>query len=98
MGPISQNVPQHPQCLHGGHHGRQQKVGHSHCVHRHSDKLDDAKSLNDKFPVAPQEGDDNYEEYVDMKMNIRGMKDDIVLNMLRLFAQSCDTRHFTKQY
>eukprot|EP00971_Amphidinium_carterae_P172066 3411586-Amphidinium_carterae.1 len=39
---------------------------------------DMTRSLNDKFPVVLQEGEDNYDEYINMTMNILKIKDDIV--------------------
>eukprot|EP00971_Amphidinium_carterae_P320238 6365749-Amphidinium_carterae.2 len=50
----------------------------SSCSGTSSYTADDTKSLIVWFPVAPEEGYDNCEEYVDMQMNIRKMKDDIV--------------------
>eukprot|EP00971_Amphidinium_carterae_P103002 2038717-Amphidinium_carterae.1 len=40
--------------------------------------VDEVRNLNAKFPIALQEGDDNYDEHLDLTINIRKMKDDIV--------------------
>eukprot|EP00971_Amphidinium_carterae_P297851 5918058-Amphidinium_carterae.1 len=39
---------------------------------------DDTRRLNGRFPVAPQGHADNYDEYVDLTMEIRKKKDDII--------------------
>eukprot|EP00971_Amphidinium_carterae_P274434 5445994-Amphidinium_carterae.1 len=39
---------------------------------------DESRILNNRFPVALQKGDDNYDEYMDLAVNIRKMMDDIV--------------------
>eukprot|EP00971_Amphidinium_carterae_P122147 2418640-Amphidinium_carterae.1 len=41
-------------------------------------RADDTRRLNGRFPVAPQEDADNYDKYVDLTMEIRKKKDDIV--------------------
>eukprot|EP00971_Amphidinium_carterae_P207736 4121892-Amphidinium_carterae.1 len=39
---------------------------------------EDTRRFNGKFQVAPQEDEDNYEEYMELTMEIRKKKDDIV--------------------
>eukprot|EP00971_Amphidinium_carterae_P330478 6463531-Amphidinium_carterae.1 len=38
----------------------------------------EVKKLNTKFPIAAQEGEDDYDEYMDMTVNIQKMRGDIV--------------------
>eukprot|EP00971_Amphidinium_carterae_P085546 1692619-Amphidinium_carterae.2 len=52
--------------------------------------------LNTTYPAAPEEGEDNYDDYLDMRDNIRKMRGDIVsfsqtLNYVLLHATVVNT-------
>eukprot|EP00971_Amphidinium_carterae_P246136 4888573-Amphidinium_carterae.2 len=76
-----QTASQHSQCEHRGHHGRQLVQDFTAW---------DTRRFNTKFPVAPQEDAGSYVEYVDLAMEIRRKKDDIVNFSQTLCAATFD--------